>query len=272
MTAGVFNGLAALEVDGDIRVLASPSVRIRRESDGGDASLFSDYALTVGISNPFTGNADGSFRAYMAVDRYRIDATVGLDTVTWRDVEVVSQMDVATLQTDVATLQADVATLQADVATLQADVATLQTGGALATLSVGQDISSGVETAIIWTVATYDTDNILQIGGGNPTRLTVPAGITRVQLQAGFRFEINSDYNPYGARLTKNGADFNGAPYFEARPSTSLNIRPSAVLATPMLVVTPGDYFELLVSQTNGASDGREVGPGGTFAGMKLLG
>lgn len=51
--------------------LSSVTVTVRRVSDGGVASIFSDNSGT-GKSNPFTNDADGEFFFYAANDRYDI--------------------------------------------------------------------------------------------------------------------------------------------------------------------------------------------------------
>lgn len=68
--------------------LASPTVEVRRESDNGLASLFSDRNGTTGIGNSFTGNADGTFDFHVVGGAYKITITQGLNTRTLRYVAI----------------------------------------------------------------------------------------------------------------------------------------------------------------------------------------
>jgi hypothetical protein len=73
--------------DSSGNAVASPTVEVRRESDNGLASLFSDRAGTTAIGNSFTGNADGTFRCYATPvsQGYKLTATSGALTVTLRN-------------------------------------------------------------------------------------------------------------------------------------------------------------------------------------------
>jgi hypothetical protein len=119
--------------------------------------------------------------------------------------------------------------------------------GALATKSgSNQATVDGTPAAVTFDTVVYD-------GWGNnkafnlnsqPTRLVIPAGVTsKVRITAGMKFS-NQGGLSVGRRvyLLKNGAVFYGGT---AR--TDFDYGQSFNLATPPLVVSPGDYFELMV-------------------------
>ncbi len=79
----------ATVVDEAGNVMPAASVEVRHETAGAPlASLFSDRSGLVGIGNPFNADGDG-FAAFHAVGgAYRITATLGAVTQTWRYVGV----------------------------------------------------------------------------------------------------------------------------------------------------------------------------------------
>lgn len=106
--------------------------------------------------------------------------------------------------------------------------------------------SEAVTTAgkrVPWDETAYDTDSIWS--AGSATRLTVPAGVTHVQLVANVRFDDTAFTRT--AEIWKNGATASDLPFErEDRQRGEMNIK-SAVLE-----VVSGDYFELnLGTSTN---------------------
>lgn len=71
---------------GNIQVGAS--VQVLLESSGSPATLFSDRDGTNSISNPVTADSNGFVRFYAAGNAYRINATLGAFTRTWRHVAI----------------------------------------------------------------------------------------------------------------------------------------------------------------------------------------
>lgn len=72
---------------GDIQTL--PTIEVRREVAGAPlASLYSDREGTTPIGNPFTGDAEGFAAFHVDGGAYRIDATKGAFTRTWRYVGI----------------------------------------------------------------------------------------------------------------------------------------------------------------------------------------
>jgi hypothetical protein len=83
---------------------------------------------------------------------------------------------------------------------------------------------------------------------GNPTRLTVPAGVSKVRLKG----NINWTFGGSGYRhvwVHKNGALFFGT----AKESDAGDSGVQSI-GTGVVAVTPGDYFELIARQTSGAT------------------
>ena len=69
-------------------IVPSASVEVRRESDNGLASLFSDRNGTVGIGNPFAADSEGFAAFHVVGGAYKITVTSGSFTRTWRYVGV----------------------------------------------------------------------------------------------------------------------------------------------------------------------------------------
>ncbi len=149
-------------------------------------------------------------------------------------------------------------------------------------------------TSVPFTDATYDTDAFWS--GSAPTRLTVPAGVTKVRLWARLRWTGGSAN--HGARIYKNGAAFVGqgdfkaasgytdadysfgsGDYFELQPYASatrtgaanelqfaIEVVETADAANPTLLAltdTPASYTEAAgkLLRVNGAGSGVEFGP-----------
>jgi len=120
--------------------------------------------------------------------------------------------------------------------------------GALAYVTVDQFVPNNAPSFVDMGATVYDEGGWWS--NGNPRRLTVPPGVQRVRVFAGFTF----DHNPSGVRqvvIKKNGAFITGG----ASPENILaNARTSANLQsfTGVLSVSPGDYFESEAFQNAG--------------------
>jgi len=120
--------------------------------------------------------------------------------------------------------------------------------GAFVTLAVNQPLPDNVGQIITFGVEQYD------IGGwfdpGDPTKLTVPADVTRVRVCASFVCTLNVN----GMRqivIKKNGADIGpgtGALNTPANARTTTDIG----AFTAVLEVVPGDYFQVEALQDSG--------------------
>lgn len=85
MTYSVWQRFIVDESTGSI--LAGATVRVRKESDGLDATIYSDDSGT-GLSNPFASDENGFAQFYAAGGLYRITITSGAYTADLRDVPI----------------------------------------------------------------------------------------------------------------------------------------------------------------------------------------
>ena len=119
--------------------------------------------------------------------------------------------------------------------------------GALVKLKENQPFDSNTYAMAIWGGAIYNTDGYWD--PENPTRLTVPKGVTKVKVLASILWESNND-GFRQLRLKKNGNYTYGLPYVRYKAvSTS-----GATGTSSVIEVEEGDYFELDVVQTSGKS------------------
>ena len=90
MVLGVFQRTI---VDDTGDTLGGASVEVRSEATGALAVLFSDRAGTSGADNPFTAGPDGFAQFYLAQGSYRVVATSGGFSRTWRHEPVLALPD-----------------------------------------------------------------------------------------------------------------------------------------------------------------------------------
>lgn len=117
--------------------------------------------------------------------------------------------------------------------------------------SVVQSIPTATTTKLTFDTEAYDTSSIHDPSTNN-TRLTVPAGVTRVRLHASIGYAVNA----VGYRhlfLYKNLADVGPGRIYLIVPalaagSTFINS------STAILTVVAGDYFEMCAYQDSGSS------------------
>lgn len=119
--------------------------------------------------------------------------------------------------------------------------------GALVKRTGTQSISANTETSIAWQAAEYDTDSFWSAGAA--TRLTVPAGVTKVRLAA--NVSDNGTNKESYAYIFKNGAAFLGGPD-HGSVGGGFNNRKN--LHSAVVNVSTGDYFELRVYYTVAAT------------------
>lgn len=139
----------------------------------------------------------------------------------------------------------------ASAAAAAIDVETAYKDACVAQLTAGstQTIADATPTAVAWDSVLFDDNSFWS--NANPTRLTVPAGVNRVRLSAGIRWDANST----GER--KIQIRFNPAGTYEANGIWASDDRPSddtgdATVVTPIIPVAAGDYFEVIVTQDSG--------------------
>lgn len=104
------------------------------------------------------------------------------------------------------------------------------------------DFSAGV--AIPWDVEDYDTDTIHD-NVTNNTRFTVPSGVSKVELSANL-FVVGAGSSDVLALFRKNGStSYTGSTLIRVHADSAgeavLNLK------SPVLTVTPGDYFEVVL-------------------------
>ena len=124
--------------------------------------------------------------------------------------------------------------------------------GALAFLAASASIPDSATTALVLADEIYDTDSIHD-NAINPSRLTVPSGVTRVRLIGRASWNGNST----GFRrlsIHKGGlGNYGGVPINSELPISASVVHDMQVIS-PVLNVTSGDYFELYAYQTSGGA------------------
>jgi hypothetical protein len=99
--------------------------------------------------------------------------------------------------------------------------------------------------AVPWEAVGFDTDSCWN--AGDPTKLTVPAGASFVELTGGARYQATGILVNHAYQIRKNGsvladAYFTGAQGYQ---------RGACVLTSGPLQVVPGDYFEFWAETSN---------------------
>ncbi len=142
--------------------------------------------------------------------------------------------------------------------------------GALVYKTADQAISNATFNMLTWDVEEYDTDSI-HSNVTNNSRLTVPAGVTRVKVIC----HIDWDGNTSGDRIIdiRRNGNTSGTVGVGGNiiPSTNFgDLEHHATTAT--LTVVSGDYFEVFVFQTSGGSvDVQHVNGTKTWFAMEII-
>lgn len=122
-----------------------------------------------------------------------------------------------------------------------------------ALLAITSDQSlSGPAAPIAWDTAVEDTGSFFN--SVHPTRLTIGAGISAVRLYAAADATAATG-EPGGIYLTKNGGGFPGAPS-QIVPFSNTVVYLS--IASPVIAVTEGDYFEVVRGFSGGTLDAQD--------------
>jgi hypothetical protein len=153
-----------------------------------------------------------------------------------------------TLGTTPLTFENELASHKAETAA-DDDVHGLRFKGCMITLAAAQPIPNTTATVVTWGAEFYDTNTFHNLVT-NPSRITIPAGVTKVRLIANIQF-ISNAVGYRSVNIIKNGsATEPGKPNISQNAVngtvTSLNI------SSPVLPVVEGDYFEVQVTQTSG--------------------
>jgi len=121
-----------------------------------------------------------------------------------------------------------------------------------AVLSIPTGMSNGI--VVPWTSENYDTDSIHD-NSTNPSRLTVPSGVTRVRLRASGAW-AQDEVGDRRIRTFKNGAVFIGQGNSLVHPADDGTENTIQSCESAVVTVVGGDYFELQASQDSaGALD-----------------
>ncbi len=124
-----------------------------------------------------------------------------------------------------------------------------------------------------WQTAVYDTDTFWS--AGNPTRLTVPAGVTRVRLHGSVRLPDAAGTGAINLQILRNGAapsaTYPGTAAWSVRVGgTGFSDNP-AFFITPVLAVSPGDFFELRVNRTGLGTPTTVLADAATFLAIEVI-
>ncbi|WP_439580410.1 hypothetical protein [Elioraea sp.] len=125
----------------------------------------------------------------------------------------------------------------------------------------------------VWQTAVYDTDSFWS--AGNPTRLTVPAGVTRVRLHGSVRLPDAASVGAINLQFLRNGAApsaaFPGTAMWAVRVGGTGFTDNAAFLLSPVLAVSPGDWFELRVNRTGLGTPTTVLADAATFMAMEVI-
>lgn len=103
--------------------------------------------------------------------------------------------------------------------------------------------TTGAWTAIQWNVENRDTSNLWDVGA--PSRFTIPAGVTKIRLMAGFQIDSSDGAGNHQFSFRKNGTDFfNGRVIWNFGGGGYTN--PGCFGVSDVIDVVPGDYFECI--------------------------
>ena len=141
--------------------------------------------------------------------------------------------------------------------------------GALVYNQVSQSIPTTTWTALTMANVEYDTDGFWDVA--NPTRFTVPAGVSRVKMYGGTRLDIDPNQNFVGVRVSKNGVQL--LPQIQAGWSSNVTSARTftPAIATPAISVAPGDYLEVEAFHVAGSSQNTNSGVGTTWGAIEVV-
>lgn len=123
--------------------------------------------------------------------------------------------------------------------------------GALVKKSADQTAANyTTATAVAWDAEEYD-DAAIHDNVTNNTRLTVPTGVTRVRLLGEIALSAVTSDLWVSIHTQKNGATYIGRSYVRSEIGTTT---PGIAFSGPILNVTAGDYFELVLQNETDTS------------------
>ena len=184
-------------------------------------------------------------------------AALSIAKSQFSDLAEVSQVDAETGTSTTGTIWTAQRVAQA-IAALQTAAGAPKIVGAKVHDNSAQSISNTTFTAKVWDTEAYDTnsyhDNIT-----NNTRMTIPAGVTRVRLTAHILWDFFNG-NTRSIKIRKNGVDgaIDDAVSTYQPKISQVAGQHSGVqgmfIDSGVITVAPGDYFEVLVWQNSGGN------------------
>lgn len=127
-------------------------------------------------------------------------------------------------------------------------------------------------TFIGWDTTNYDTDGFWSVG--NSTRITIPAGISKVRFNVSVRFNTAAESGTLFVAITKNGltseAGYSNA-IMSVRSGTTGFGNNTYMGFTPVIDVEDGDYFEVRITKSGMASVDEILTGSNTFFGVEVV-
>lgn len=114
-----------------------------------------------------------------------------------------------------------------------------------------QSLADNTQAAIAWNTAVEDS--MAGFNVGSPTRITIPAGVSKVRLSASAMFQPNAT-GLRRAWINKNGAAFVGMGHHSDQAMLDAAASQILPVISAVVDVVPGDYFELFAQQRSGAA------------------
>jgi hypothetical protein len=124
--------------------------------------------------------------------------------------------------------------------------------GVLVYNSINQSLNNGSNTTLTWDTEAYDTGYLgvqFHDTGVNPSRITIPNGVTKIRLTGALRMNDAGATQAF-VEFNKNGSGVIGSGSQDAQTTGTDNLSVSSAV----LIVSPGDYFEL-IAFTDGAGN-----------------
>lgn len=103
-----------------------------------------------------------------------------------------------------------------------------------------------------WQEAEYDTDSFWSAGA--PTRITIPAGVSKVRLFGQIAATAFAQAGSLHGLINKNGSSFEFSGEVSVRSGATGFGTNNVAVSTPVVPVEAGDYFELRANRANLAS------------------
>jgi len=120
-----------------------------------------------------------------------------------------------------------------------------------------------------WQQAVYDTDNFWA-SSPNPSRLIIPAGVTKVRLNASVSLELMTTAGSILLTFLKNGASTGALGGRTDRQGTTGFTSNTQNAVSPVLNCVAGDYFEVRVNVNMSGND-QILAENLTFFGIEVV-